>query len=70
MATPAQQAFLDDLFGQADFDRRLYALRAANPSVGYELDEIARAVRRARDRVASVLFEPPPSNDDAADLNA
>jgi hypothetical protein len=35
-------AILDDLFAQADFDRRLYTLRAAHPHLAYELDEIAR----------------------------
>jgi hypothetical protein len=55
----AQQAVLDDLFAQGDFDRRLYTLRAAHPHLGYELDELARAFQRVRDRVATVLLGPP-----------
>jgi hypothetical protein len=51
----AQHASLDEIFAQAEFDRRLYALRAAHPDLSYELDEIARVYRRARERVASVL---------------
>lgn len=49
---------LDDLFAQAEFDRRLYTLRLAHPHLAYELDELARAFRRARDRVAEVLDPP------------
>ncbi|HEX4417516.1 MAG TPA: hypothetical protein VH165_06435 [Kofleriaceae bacterium] len=51
------QAVLDDLFAQAEFDRKLFALRAAHPALSYELDELARVFRRARDRVAGVLLE-------------
>lgn len=46
---------LDELFGQADFDRHLYKLRAANPHLAYELDELARVFRRARDRITAQL---------------
>jgi hypothetical protein len=53
----AQHAVLDEIFAQAEFDRRLFALRAAHPNLSYELDEIARVYRRARERVASVLLE-------------
>jgi len=60
MPNQAQQAVLDDLFAQGEFDRRLYALRAAHPHLSYELDELARAFRRARDRVAAVLLEQAP----------
>jgi len=56
-----QQAILDDIFAQADFDRRLFTLRAANPHLAYELDEIARVFRRVRDRVAAALLEQTPS---------
>jgi hypothetical protein len=61
-----QQANLDELFAQAEFDRRLFALRAAHPHLAYELDEIARAFRRARDRVATVLRERVEPAEDAA----
>lgn len=60
------QANLDEIFAQADFDRRLFALRAAHPHLGYELDEIARVFRRARDRVATVLREHVEPAEDAA----
>jgi len=58
---PTQQTVLDDIFAQADFDRRLFALRAAHPHLAYELDEIARVFRRVRDRVAAALLEQTPA---------
>ena len=43
---------IDEIFKEAGIDTRLYALRAAHPDLAYEIDEIARAIRRARDRLA------------------
>jgi hypothetical protein len=64
----AQQSALDDILGQADFDRRLFTLRSANPHLAFELDELARAFRRVRDRIAMTLFDeaPPARSTDAA----
>jgi hypothetical protein len=61
----AQHAILDEMFAQAEFDRRLFALRAAHPHLSYELDEIARVYRRARDRVASVFLDDAPPGAEA-----
>lgn len=70
--THAAAASLDEIFTQADFHRRLFTLRAANPELAYELDELARAFRRVRDRVTAVLAEDvpsPPSLDTTTDAN-
>ena len=49
MRNQAEQAMLDDIFfAQADFDRRLFTLRATHPYLAYELDEIAFSAATSR----------------------
>jgi hypothetical protein len=54
--TQLQDAILDEILAQTDLDRRLFTLRAAHPDLAYELDELARTLDRARERVALALF--------------
>jgi hypothetical protein len=54
--TQLQQAILDEILAQSDVDRRLFTLRAAHPDLSDELDELARTLGRARERVALALF--------------
>jgi hypothetical protein len=42
---------VEDIFQEAGVEHFLYRLRLAHPELAYEIDEIARAVRHARDRL-------------------
>jgi hypothetical protein len=43
--------FVEEIFAEAGVEDFLSSLRDAHPELAYELDEIARAVRRARERL-------------------
>lgn len=55
MRSNSPASTLDEIFRDAGVDERLYTLRSDHPELAFEIDEVARAIARAQERIERLI---------------